>query len=324
MMMLSVITPAFNEAANLPALYERLAAVLARESIDWEWIIVDDHSSDGTPDVVQALTLRDRRVRGVRFARNQGSHAAISYGLQDALGEAAVIVVADLQDPPETISEMVRRWKAGAQVVWAVRRVRLDERVPTLSFGRFYYFIMRNVVGLRGMPSTGADFFLADRMVIDAVNSFPERRVSLFALVSWIGFRQESVEYDKQPRIAGRSGWSLGKKLNLVSDSITAFSDLPLRAGGLVGVALAIVGALLGLLAVAGIAVGPLPPGSLLVLAGILVVGGLNLLMLGIVGEYLWRTLDESRRRPPYIIERRFDASTAGSAVVAELSSHPR
>lgn len=321
--MLSVITPAFNEAANLPALYERLSTVFAREGIEWEWIIIDDHSSDSTPDVVHALTLRDRRVRGVRFARNQGSHAAISYGLHDALGDAAVMVVADLQDPPETIPEMVRRWKAGAQVVWAVRRVRLDEPVERLSFGRFYYFIMRHVVGLRGMPSTGADFFLADRAVIDAANSFPERHVSIFALVSWIGFRQESIEYDKQHRVAGRSGWSLIKKLNLVSDSITAFSDLPLRLGGVVGAGVAVLGAIVGLLAVLGIAIGPLPAGSLLLLAGILVIGGLNLLMLGIVGEYLWRTLDESRRRPPYVIERRFDAAGSRSAALAELSSHP-
>ena len=323
-MKLSVITPAFNEAASLPTLYERLSAALGRESIDWEWIIVDDHSSDITPDVLQALTLRDPRVRGVRFARNHGSHAAISYGLHDALGDAAVMVVADLQDPPETIPEMLRRWVAGAQVVWAVRRVRLDERVETLSFGRFYYFIMRTVVGLRGMPSTGADFFLADRAVIEAVNSFPERHVSLFALLSWIGFRQETIEYDKQPRIAGRTGWSLIKKLNLVSDSITAFSDLPLRAGGVAGAGISVLGAILAFLAVAGVVIGPLPAASLLILAGILVVGGLNLLMLGIVGEYLWRALDESRRRPSYVIERRFDGAPAGAARPVELSGQPR
>ena len=323
-MKLSVITPAFNEAASLPELHKRLSAVLGREGIDWEWIVIDDHSSDGTADVLQALTVRDSRVRGVRFARNQGSHAAISYGLRDALGDAAVMVVADLQDPPETIPEMLRRWRAGARVVWAVRRARLDERVPTLSFGRFYYFLMRKVAGLQGMPSTGADFFLADRAVIDAVNSFPERHVSLFALLTWIGFRQESVEYDKQPRAAGRSGWSLTKKVNLVADSITAFSDLPLRAGGIVGAAIAVLGTVFALLAVAGVAIGSLPPGSLLILAGILVVGGLNLLMLGIVGEYLWRALDESRRRPSYVIERRFDRVPTIAAGPAELSGQPR
>jgi polyisoprenyl-phosphate glycosyltransferase len=321
---LSVITPAFNEAASLPALHERLIAVLGREGIDWEWIIVDDHSSDSTPDVVQALTARDSRVRGVRFARNHGSHAAIAYGLQDALGDAAVMVVADLQDPPETIADMLRRWMAGAQVVWAVRRVRIEERVRTLSFGRLYYFIMRHVVGLQGMPSTGADFFLADRAVIDAINAHPERHVSLFALLSWIGFRQESLEYDKQPRVAGRSGWSLSKKLNLVSDSITAFSDLPLRAGGVVGAGTGLVGVVLAVMALAGRSFGPLSVGSSLILAGILVVGGLNLLMLGIVGEYLWRALDESRRRPRFVIERRFDGSPARATSVAELSSHPR
>ena len=320
--MLSVITPALNEADNLPRLYGQLCAVLDREGIEWEWIVIDDHSSDTTPDVLLELSMRDLRVRGVRFARNHGSHAAIFYGLQRARGQAAVMVAADLQDSPDTIPAMLARWQAGAQVVWAVRRTRLDERVPAMSFGRFYYFIMRRIVGLRTMPPTGADFFLADRVVIDAVSAFPERHVSLFALLSWIGFRQESIEYDKQLRTAGRSGWSLAKKVNLVSDSITAFSDLPLRAGGLAGAGVALLGVIAAMLALSGRAIGSLTAGNLLVLAGVLIVGGLNLVMLAVLGEYLWRALEESRRRPPYIIERRFEGVGATSA--AELRGHHR
>ena len=322
--LLTVITPAFNEADNLARLYRQLCSVLDGDAIDWEWIVIDDHSSDATPDVLHELSMRDPRVRGVRFARNQGSHAAIFYGLHRARGEAAVMIAADLQDPPPTILAMIARWRAGAQVVWAVRRARLDERVPVLSFGRLYYFIMRRIVGLRGMPSTGADFFLADRMVIEAVNAFPERHVSVFALLSWIGFRQESIEYDKQRRTAGRSGWNLGKKVNLVSDSITAFSDLPLRAGGLVGAGVVLLGVIAAVLALAGVTMGPLTAGTLLILAGVLTVGGVNLVMLAVLGEYVWRALDESRRRPPYIIERQFDGTAAATTSAAELRSHHR
>jgi dolichol-phosphate mannosyltransferase len=322
--MLTVITPAFNEGGNLGPLYERLCAVLGREGIDWEWIVIDDHSSDDTPGALQELSMRDPRVHGVRFARNQGSHAAIFYGLHHARGDAAVVLTGDLQDPPETISRLLERWRAGAQVVWAVRRARPGERVKVLSFGRFYYFVMRRVVGLREMPSTGADFFLADRVVINAVNAFPERHVSLFALLSWIGFRQESIDYDKQPRLAGRSGWTLAKKLNLVSDSITAFSDVPLRAGGVVGAGVAFLGALFALLAFGGSSLGPLSAGALLLFAGLLIVGGLNLMMLGVVGEYLWRALDEARRRPPYIVERWFDGTSSTQTTAAEVRGHHR
>lgn len=302
--MLSVITPAFNEALNLPALYERLRAVFAAEGLDWEWMIIDDHSSDATAEAIAALAQRDPRVRGLRFARNYGSHTAIFCGLDHVEGDAAVVLAADLQDPPEAIPDLVRRWRGGAQVVWAVRRRRIDESASTVGFARMYYFIMRRVVGLTQMPASGADFFLVDRDVITALRQFRERHVSVFALLAWIGFRQESVEYDKHPRSSGASGWTLRKKINLLSDSVTAFSDAPLRAGAAAGVVVLAGSATCAAAAFLGFGIGPLPPSWVLVLAAILGVGGLNLLMLGVVGEYLWRTLQESRRRPPYVVER--------------------
>lgn len=300
-MRLSIITPAFNEALNLEAMYARLSAAASGAGLDWEWVIVDDHSRDATFDVTRALAARDPRVRGLRLARNSGSHTAIACGLHHVTGDAAVVLAADLQDPPETLAAMLREWRAGAQVVWAVRRQRKGESAPALGFSRVYYFIMRHVVGMKEMPATGADFFLADRVVIDAFRRFPERHVSVLALVTWMGFRQAGVEYDKQERHAGRSGWTLAKKVKLVVDSVTGFSDVPIRCCSYAGLIAILAGVLLVL---ASLAFPPrLGSGLLLVIAIVTGLAGVQLLALGIVGEYVWRGLDEARRRPPYLIE---------------------
>jgi polyisoprenyl-phosphate glycosyltransferase len=300
-MRLSIITPAFNEADNLGSMYERLGAAMSASALDWEWIVIDDHSSDATFEVTRALAARDPRVRGLRFARNSGSHTAIACGLHHATGDAAVVLAADLQDPPETLASMLTEWRAGAKVVWAVRRQREGESTPTIGFSRLYYFIMRHVVGMKEMPATGADFFLADRVVIDALRRFPERHVSVLALVTWMGFRQALVDYDKRPRVAGRSGWTVEKKIKLLIDSITGFSDVPIRLCSYSGVFLMALG--LALLAIGVIALPSLSGGLLITLAAFTGIGGLQLLALGIVGEYVWRALDEARRRPPYLIE---------------------
>lgn len=300
-MRLSIITPAYNEADNLEAMYGRLAAATSAAGLEWEWIVVDDHSDDATFDVTRALAARDPRVRGLRLARNSGSHTAMACGLHHVTGDAAVVLAADLQDPPETLAALVDAWRAGAQVVWAVRRQREGESTRTLGFSRVYYFIMRHLVGMKEMPASGADFFLADRVVIDAFRRFPERHVSVLALVTWMGFRQAFIEYDKQRRHSGRSGWTLAKKVKLVVDSVTGFSHAPIRACSYAGLALMAAGVLVG---AGGLTLVPsLGAGLLLVVALVVGLGGLQLLALGIVGEYVWRALDEARRRPPYLVE---------------------
>ena len=305
--MISVITPAFNEAENLPALYARLVETMARLGVEWEWLVIDDHSRDDTFRVLQQLAAADPRVRGLRFARNAGSHVAIACGLHHAQGDAAVMMAADLQDPPETLGAMLARWRDGAQVVWAVRRQRPGDRSHA-GFAAIYYWIMRKVVGLREMPSRGADFFLADRVVIDQYRRFPERNTSILALLTWIGFRQEYIEYDKGTRTAGRSGWTLGKKVKLVVDSVTAFSNAPIRWSAYLGASLLLL-ALLVLIA-AVVLLPSLGAGLLILLSVILGLSGVQLLALAAVGEYVWRALDEARGRPAYMIE----AATSGSA----------
>jgi len=298
--MLSILTPAFNEAANLPVLYERLVETMRLVGGEWEWVIVDDHSRDGTFTVIEALALRDARVRGFRLSRNSGSHVAITCGLHHVDGDATVMMAADLQDPPETLTSMVAQWRQGAQVVWATRRARSGD-TSHRKFAALYYWIMRHVVGMKEMPAQGADFFLADRVVVDAFRRFPEHHVSVLALITWLGFRQEFVEYDKQPRHAGQTGWTLSRKVKLVIDSVVSFSDFPIRLCTYVGVSL--LAAALVLL-VASIAMLPRLGGGVLFLLFLIVgLAGLQLIAVGMVGEYVWRALDESRRRPAYLIE---------------------
>lgn len=298
--MISIITPAFNEAANLRSLYARIVDTMTKLGVKWEWIVVDDHSRDETFTVLQQLSTGDSRVRGVRFARNSGSHVAIACGMHLAAGDAVVMMAGDLQDPPETIGAMLEHWSRGAQIVWAVRRSRPGDR-PHAGFAAIYYWIVRRIDGLRDTPARGADFFLADRRVVDAFRAFPERTTSVFTQLTWIGFRQEYVEYDKQPRAAGTSGWTLARKIQLVVDSITAFSNAPLRWCAYIGVGML---ALALALTVAGVAMLPeLGGGILLILAVLFGVSGVQMLALAVVGEYVWSALAEARRRPQYVIE---------------------
>jgi dolichol-phosphate mannosyltransferase len=300
--MLSIITPAFNEASNLEAMRTRLTAVLAGAvGDDWEWLVVDDHSADATFDVIRRLSQADPRIRGVRLSRNSGSHTAVACGLHHVRGDAAVMLAGDLQDPPELLQALLERWRAGAQVVWATRRVQPGEAVHA-GFAAIYYWIMRRVVGMQEMPARGADVFLVDRAVIDAFERFPERHGSVFALLTWLGFTQAFVEYDKQPRAAGRSGWTRAKKINLVVDSVTAFSAAPIRACTLLGGGLVAAGVLL----MAGGLVRWMMTGAghLTIMLGAMAgLTGVQLVALGLIGEYVWRGLEESRRRPAYVIE---------------------
>lgn len=308
--MISLITPAFNEGSNLPMLHERLTSVFRQ--LDWEWIIVDDHSRDNTFEVIERLVAIDPRVRGIRLAYNSGSHLAFTCGLRHASGEVAALMVADLQDPPELLIQMLERWRSGVQVVWAVRRHQPGDGSGT----QLYYWIMRNLVGMNDMPATGADFFLVDRVVIDAFLAAADRHVSIFALMMWLGFRREFIQYDKQPRTRGRSGWTLAKKLKLVVDSIVGFSDFPiwwLTYAGVAALVVALVPAVVAVVAYSGL-------NAALLLLAALVIGlfGCHLIALAILGHYVWRGLDAARKRPLYSIEAVAKAHDVPAAVAGD------
>jgi len=307
---ISIVTPAFNEGLNLPLLHERLTSVFRQ--LDWEWIVVDDHSGDDTFEVIERLVASDPRVRGIRLAYNSGSHLAVTCGLKHARGDVAALMVADLQDPPELLLQMLDRWRSGVQVVWAVR-----ERLPGDGRGtHLYYWIMRNLVGMKDMPAAGADFFMIDRVVIDAFLAAADRHVSIFALLMWLGFRREFIQYNKQPRTRGRSGWTLAKKLKLVVDSIVGFSDFPiwwLTYAGVAAIVVALVPAVLAVVAFSGL------NSALLLLAALLIgLFGCHLIALGILGHYVWRGFDAARKRPLYSIEAVAKADEVPAAVAAD------
>jgi polyisoprenyl-phosphate glycosyltransferase len=303
--LLSLVTPAFNEEQNLPVLYDRIRTMARQLDIAWEWIVVDDHSADGTFKVLQEIARDNPNVFALRFARNTGSHAAIMAGLEHARGDCAIVLASDLQDPPETMSQLLEKWQQGALVVWAVRQKREGEKTSKLAFARVYYWLMRNFVGIRNMADSGADFFLIDRRGIDAVTSYKENNVSVLALICWIGLPQESITYVKQPRLHGKSGWNLEKKLKLVVDSITSFTYRPVRAMSYLGIATAVLGFVYAAVVVANtLWTQTAPTGWASLMVVVLIVGGIQMVMMGVLGEYLWRALDESRDRPRYIVER--------------------
>lgn len=316
--LITIVTPAFNEEQNLPRLHARLKSIEREFGGNFEWVIVDDHSRDRTFQVASAIAAADPRVRVFRLARNSGSHNAVFCGLRQARGSCMVLIAADLQDPPEVIPEMLAVWRSEAQVVWGVRA-----SAPQTSFGgrlaaRLYYHAMRRWIGLDSMAPNGADMVLLDRAVIDALLEFGERNLSIFALIAWMGFRQNSILYQKQDRTHGVSGWTFSKKLKLAIDSVTSFSFLPVRFFSGIGILFALLG-----FAYAGITMGrslfygsPVEGWSSLMVA-VLVIGGVQLLMLGVLGEYLWRTLDEVRARPRYQLE-----AVAGGEHRAEALPH--
>lgn len=301
---LSIVTPAFNEARSIPALHARLTAVMSGLDAAWEWVVVDDHSPDGTWAVLRELAAREPRLKAVRLARNSGAHTALACGLQQARGACAVVLAGDLQDPPETIPALLEKWRAGAKIVWAVREEREGESAATKGFARLYYGIMRRFVGISEMPATGADFFLLDRRVIDVLNVFKEANVSLMALLTWMGFKQDRILYVKQARQHGQSGWNMEKKLKLVVDSVTAFTYKPIRFMSYAGFVVALAGFLYALfVVVTRLVLNTQVPGYPSLIVTMLVIGGLQMIMMGVLGEYVWRALDEARNRPRFIIE---------------------
>ena len=302
-LLLSVVTPAFNEADSLPILYQRLSRVLGDGPMQWEWILVDDHSSDNTFAVTQQIANQDARVKCIRLSHNFGSHIALSCGLRHTSGDCAVVLAADLQDPPEILPTLMTQWRDGAQVVWAVRSQQDGSPNALPLFSRLYYFLMRHILGMKQMPLTGADFFLIDRRVVDAFREFGENNTSILALITWMGFRQTKILYEKQPRQYGRSGWSLGKKIKMVIDSVISFSYFPIRIMSLLGFGVAIFGFLYAIVVVINGLAGRPPGGWASLMVAVLVIGGMQMVMMGVLGEYLWRALDEARRRPQYIIE---------------------
>jgi polyisoprenyl-phosphate glycosyltransferase len=299
----SLVTFARNEQQNLPLLYQSIVSAMRDVGLSWEFIIVDDHSPDGTFDCISELAARDARVRGVRLSRNFGSHAARCCGMHNARGASAITLAADLQDPPAIIPEMIAQWRQGAQIVSGVRATRASESVSVRVFSRLYRGMLHGILARPDGVQEITGYCLLDRKVIDASRRFSETNSNSLALLQWMGFRTAQVEYDQGARAHGRSNWTFKQKVKLMVDSITAFSFAPIRlmtyTGGVVfllGIAAAVFAT-----SVAGARHESSP--WVIILSVVLLLGGMQMSMMGILGEYLWRTLVDSRRRPQYLIE---------------------
>src|SRR5262249_14070291 len=273
-------------------------------AIEWEWILVDDHSLDGSFGEIAELSRIDSRVRGIRLARNAGSHVAIFCGLDHASGDCAAVLMADLQDPPSVLIELVEKWRRGYKVVWASQDKRRSAGWFYNALARAYYFTLRRIMGIRQMSKTGAHFCLIDRAALEIVRAYRDRNISIFSLIGWLDFPNTVVFFEKQQRRFGVSKWSLGKRAKLFIDTITGFSHFPIRAMSIIGILCAGTGFLYAIYAITEYIFIEIQPGWTSIIVLVLILGGLQILMLGVLGEYFARILDEVRPRPRYIIER--------------------
>jgi len=303
--LVSVVVPVYQNAASLRDLAARLGAVAQTcAPTEFEFVLVDDGSRDDSLAVLRQLSREDARVRVLKLSRNFGSNAAMLAGLAAAGGDAVVAVAADLQDPPELIPEMLRQWADGRKVVLAARRGRQDPLL-TRALAAAFYFLFRRFA-IRTMPERGFDFFLVDRKVRDLLVGIQENNAYLMGLILWLGFVPAIVEYDRVARDEryGSSAWTFWRKVKHFVDSFVAFSYTPLRVASLLGflvVGLAFIyGTLILYLRFSrGFPVG----GWASLMLVLLVVSGIQIAMLGVLGEYLWRNLEETRRRPRFIVE---------------------
>jgi glycosyltransferase involved in cell wall biosynthesis len=307
--LVSVVVPCFNEEAVLQETHRRLEAALgelaARERLDYELVYVDDGSRDRTPLLLQQLQVGDRRVRVVRFSRNFGHQIAVTAGVEHAAGDAVVLIDADLQDPPEVIGEMVRRWLEGYDVAYGVRTDRPGESAFKLATAKaFYRFINR--LSETDIPLDVGDFRLMDRKVVDALAAMPERDRFVRGMVSWVGFRQVAVPYRRDPRLAGESKYPLLKMVRFALDGITSFSVQPLRVATWFGFAVSAL-AVVGIVYALGMRLftNDWVTGWTAMMIAVLFMGGVQLLSLGIIGEYIGRIYGESKRRPLYLVAER-------------------
>lgn len=302
MVRISIVVPLLNEQDNIHLLYERLCQVAeSMRPHELEMVFVDDGSTDASPLMLKQLAEQDHRVKLIRLSRNFGSFAAIAAGYRYSTGDAAVNLSADLQDPPELIVRLMEKWLEGNEIVWAVRESRQDP-LSTKLFATLYYRLMRQFA-LPQMPLGGMDVCLVDRQVIESLDDLQERNTSIFGLIMWSGFTQAFLNYHREGRKAGKSKWSVGKKIKLFVDSFVAFSFLPIRLISYLGLVISGIGFLYAIFVILARSLFSHPlQGWTSLMVVILVLSGFQLLMLGIVSEYLWRTFEAARRRPLYIV----------------------
>ena len=301
---LAIVAPIYNEAGNIRELYRRIREVMGRAGVTWELVMVNDGSTDGSAGLIREVYEQDpEHVRAVHFARNFGHSAAVTAGMDYAAGDAVVLIDADLQDPPELILDLLEKWREGYEVVYAVRAKREGETAFKRLTASAFYRVLSEITDVK-IPLDTGDFRLMDRQVVDVVNAMRERNRFVRGMVAWAGFRQTGIEYERQQRHAGETKYTFRKMLRLAWDAVTGFSYFPLQLATYLGFAIAALSAL-GILVViylrAFTDAQPLE-GQATTLIMVLFLGGVQLISLGIIGEYLGRIYDEVKGRPLYLV----------------------
>jgi dolichol-phosphate mannosyltransferase len=304
--LLSVVAPVYNEESTIQEFYSRVCAAL--EGLPFELVLVDDGSSDGTPIALDHIASKDPRVRVVFLSRNFGHQTALTAGLDHARGDAVVMIDGDLQDPPELIVRMLDHWRAGCDVVYAVREQREGESRFKLATAHWFYRLFDKLAQVELQPNSG-DFRLLDRRALDALLSMRERNRFLRGMTVWVGYRQAAVPYRRDPRYAGETKYTLSKMLRFSLDAISSFSHRPLQLATLLGFMISTLAFIAIPVVVVLRILGSYLPGFGSITIAVLLLGGIQLIAIGIIGEYVGRIYDEVKDRPLYLVKARLNMS---------------
>lgn len=317
--LLSVVVPVYNEYLNLPHLCQRLDAILAPLPLRHEIVLVDDGSRDGSDRWIADAARRTAAIRAVLLSRNFGKEAALTAGIDHARGDAVIVLDADLQDPPELIPQMVAAWEAGADVVAMKRRTRAGETAAKKLSAHLFYRLLSRISQV-DIPEDTGDFRLMSRKAVDALKKLPERNRYMKGLFAWIGMPTTVIEYDRAPRAAGSSQWNYLALAQLAFEGITSFSVAPLRLAMIFGLLTALAGMLFGTWIVAKtLILGEVVQGYPSMIAIMTFLGGVQLISVGLLGEYVGKAYFETKQRPIYLVRDVVQASGASSAVAQEL-----
>ena len=300
----SVQFPCYNEQESLHELFQRCVDVANNmPNYDFNFLFVDDNSTDSTPIIINDFCLKDNRFGGIRLARNCGAHAACSAGLMYVKGDCVIAMSADLQDPPEIIPKLIEKWEEGNDVVWAERRDFKRKSFFSQISGRLYWFIMKKFV-FSETHKEGADFFLIDKKVAEVINNISEKNRSVLSLINYVGFKHTSIPYEKEERKHGNSKWKISHKIKFTLDSIIGNSHMPIRIISLSGIILFVCSLVYAFKVFYNFFYGEPIEGWSSVILLILIIGSFTFVMMGVIGEYIWRILDEVRDRPYFVIEK--------------------
>jgi polyisoprenyl-phosphate glycosyltransferase len=303
---LSIVIPMYNESENIEYLYKKIISSIEKLKISFEVICINDGSRDDTLQKLYMLSKKDKRIKVLDLSRNFGKEIAMTAGIDYSTGNAVVPIDADLQDPPELIKDLYKKWKEGYEVVYAKRSIRKGESFIKKITAHFFYKIIQKMTNFN-IPENTGDFRLMDRKVVNALNELRETHRFMKGLFSWVGFKHTAVTYDRDPRYAGTTKWNYFKLLNLAIEGVTSFSHIPLRIAMYLGFFVSITSFAYAIFIITKkFLYGDIVQGYASIMAVILFLGGIQLIAIGIIGEYVGRTYNESKRRPLYFIREQY------------------